>query len=522
MPTKQDEIIERFGETKSQFEALNVIKDSLDGTWKDCAELTLPYIFPEEDMDASETMATPYNSLGPSAVNALSAKLLLALIPPTGPFFRLIPSDEVTAELGPDELSQLDTELGDVEQKVVEELNIQGLRVPLYEALKLLVVTGNALLYKTPQSLKVFSPHQYVVKRDFIGNLTEVIIKETMSYVSLPEKVKKQLEDSEEVMTDEVDEPKIKLKNIDVYTRCTKESTNSFLTWQEIKGLVIEGSVKKYNNNTLPYIALRWSTVNNEDYGRGLVEQYLGDLRSLEGLTQTIVEGSGIAAQFIFGLRPGSTLNVEDLNNAQNGEFVLGDLEREVSVLQVNKGPDLQVPLQMMQMIEGRLSKAFLMVQGNIRDSERTTAVEVRATVNELESTLGGVYTVLASELQKPLIQLIIQELAPAALKVTDVSITTGVSAISRERDYQNLNTMVQSISQFGPEAMQQYLKMGAYFSKLATALGMDARDIIKSDEEIQAEQQAMQEQQMAMQEEQMAAEQAGKMQIEETKQGGQ
>ena len=363
MDTKAKQILEEYGKAEPQYEALNIIKDSLDGTWKDCAELTLPYIFPEEDMDESEIMASPYNSLGPSAVNALAAKLLLALIPPTGPFFRLIPEDKVTEGLAEEELAQLDMELGDVEQQVVEELNLQGLRVPLYEALKLLVVTGNAMLYKTKIGLKVFSPHQYVVKRDFVGNLTEILIKERMSYVSLPNKVKKQLESEEEIdSTDSPEDKDIKLKNVNVYTRCTKSGTDKFKTWQEIKGVIIDGSFKEYTDKTLPYIALRWSTVNNEDYGRGLVEQYLGDLRSLEGLTQTIVEGSGIAAQFIFGLRPGSTLNVEDLNNAQNGEFVLGDLEREVSVLQVNKGPDLQVPMQMIQDIQGRLSKAFLMV----------------------------------------------------------------------------------------------------------------------------------------------------------------
>ncbi len=514
------EIQEKFGLTEPQYEALNVTKSSLDGTWNDCSELTLPYIFPPDDLGADEMLPSPYNSLGPSAVNALAAKLLLALAPPTGPFFRLLPNEELLVDLEEEEIKQLDKELGELEQKVVEQINTEGLRVPLYEALKLLVVTGNTMLYKTKEGLKVFSPHQYVVKRDFVGNLTEIIIKERMAYVSLPNKVKTQLEDDIEL--DEVDEKGIKLKNVDVYTRCTKEGTDKFQVWQEIKDTIIDGSIKTYTSNTLPYIALRWSTVNNEDYGRGLVEQYLGDLRSLEGLTQTIVEGSGIAAQFIFGLRPGSTLNVEDLNNAQNGEFVMGDLEREVSVLQVNKGPDLQVPMQMIQEIERRLSRAFLMVQGNVRDSERTTATEVRATVNELEATLGGVYTVLASELQKPLITLILQQMAPAALKITDVSITTGVSAISRERDYQNLNTMVQAISQFGPEAMQQYLKMGSYFEQIATSLGMDASTIVKSDEEIAAEQQAQQQAQQELMQQQQTMETDAAMQQQAIQQQGQ
>ena len=506
-----------YGDTSAHYEDLNVIKDSLDGTWKDCAELTLPYIFPDSDLDASEQLPSPYNSIGPASVNALSAKLLLALLPPTGPFFRLLPNAAVTTELDEAQQKQLDKELSDVEQEVVEQINVQALRVPLFEATKLLVVTGNALLYKIPKKgMKVFSPHQYVVKRDFIGNVTEIIIKETMAFVSLPTKVQKQLEEAE-VIDAEEGGVKIKLKNVDLYTRATKSGNDKFQTFQTIKDVVLDGSIKEYDADKLPYIPLRWNTVNNEDYGRGLVEQYLGDLRSLEGLTQTIVEGSGIAAQFIFGLRPGSTLSVEDLNNAQNGEFVLGDLEREVSVLQVNKGPDLQVPMAMIQEIQTRLSKAFLTVQGNIRDSERTTAAEVRATVGELESTLGGVYTVLASELQKPLLTLLLHELSPSVLKVTEVSITTGVSAISRERDYQNLNTMVGAVSQFGPETMTKYLKMGAYFSQVATSLGMEADTIVKSDEEIQAEEQAMMQQQQAM----MEQEQQGQMALEGKKQQG-
>ncbi len=170
--------------------------------------------------------------------------------------------------------------------------------------------------------------------------------------------------------------------------------------------------------------------------------------------------------------------------------------------------------MALIQEITARLSKAFLMLQGNIRDSERTTAVEVRATVSELESTLGGVYTVLAAELQKPLLNLIVQEMSPAVLKITDISITTGVSAISREKDFQNLNTMVQVVSQFGPEVAQRYLNMGEYFSEVATALGMDAESLVKSDEQLEAEQKQAMEQQMMMEQQQMQMQQQQQQQI--------
>ena len=40
--------------------------------------------------------------------------------------------------------------------------------------------------------------------------------------------------------------------------------------------------------------------VDGEDYGRGRVEEFLGDLQSLESLTQAITEGSAAAAKVVF------------------------------------------------------------------------------------------------------------------------------------------------------------------------------------------------------------------------------
>ena len=152
-----------------------------------------------------------------------------------------------------------------------------------------------------------------------------------------------------------------------------------------------------------------------------------------------------------------------------------------------------------------------------VRDSERTTATEVRATAAELESTLGGAFSVLASEFQTPLITLILQEMQPEVLKFTVPSVTTGISAISRERDYQNLNTMLQAVAQLGPEVIAQYLNVPAYLSQIATSLGMDPAAIVKSPEQIQQEQAA---QQQAMQQQQMQ-ETAGQMAVDNNKQQG-
>ena len=513
-----DPLHQKYGTAKSWYNTNETVRSTLEGEWRDAAQLTLPYVFPVQDQDQSAILPSPYNSIGPAAVNTLASKLLLALLPPTGVFFRLLPEGSLVKDLDAKQLKQLDADLVKVEKDVIEYINQKALRVPVYEAIKLLIITGNVMMYKVPDgSFKVFSPYQYVVQRDYVGNVLTACIKEKMDKTALPKLVRKQLAEKEnETLVHEMTE-KREVESVDVYTMIVRETPNKYKVWQEISGIVIKGTEKEYTQDKLPYIVLRWTTVNNEDYGRGLVSQYLGDLRSLEGLTQTIVEGAGISAMTLFGLKPGSTLQVEDLNNAGNGEFVLGDLERDVTTLQVNKGADLQVPLNLIGQLEQRLARAFLMMSGQVRDSERTTATEVRATAAELEATLGGVFSVLASEFQTPMITLILQELQPSVLKITVPSITTGISAISRERDFNNLNTMLQSIAQLGPEVISQYLDIPAYLSQVATSLGMEATSIVKSNEQIQQEQQA---QQQAMQQEQMQQMQ-GQMAIDTNKQQG-
>ena len=515
MENKKNPLHETYGLAKDWYNKNVVVRQSLEQEWREAAQLTLPYVFPSEDSSEESLMPTPFNSVGAAGVNTLASKLLLTLLPPTGVFFRLLPDTDIVADLAEEEVKQLDADLATVENDVIEYVNQKALRVPVYEAIKLLEVTGNAMLYKVPKGgIKVFSPYQYVVQRDYVGNILTQCILEKMDRTALPIKVLKQLEAKEgEACTKEAGEK----AEVLVYTMIVSTGPNKFKVWQEIEDTIIDNTEKEYTNTTLPYITLRWTTVNNESYGRGLVSQYLGDLRSLEGLTQSIVEGAGISAMHLFGLRPGSTLKIEDLNNAKNGAFVLGDLEREVSVLQINKGADLQVPLNLISQLEQRLSKAFMMMSGQVRDSERTTATEVRATAAELEATLGGVFSVLANEFQTPLITLILQELNPAVLKVATPSITTGISAISRERDFTNLNTMLQSIAQLGPDVIGQYLNIPAYLSQIAVSLGMAPESIVKSQEQIQEEQKQQQE---AMMQEQ-AMQTGQQMIVDNNKQGG-
>jgi len=490
--TVQDLVNE--GTVKTRYGKLESFKTSVLTRGRDCAKLTLPYLLTEDSHNQDTALATPYNSIGARAINNLASKLLLSLFPPQAPFFRLKPNTkllQLAAEQGASH-TDIEASLSLLEGAITDTINQNAYRTPLFEALKLLIGTGNCLVEETENGkLKIYNLNSYCVKRDFEGSPVEILIREYVDYNSLEDDVKSLLGT----------EPDNKEK-IELYTRYYKADAKTWISYQEVAEVFVPQSEATLNitNKQLPILPLRWTSINNEDYGRGLVEQYIGSLRSLEALTQLMVEGTAIAAKVLFGIRPGSKITVRDLASKETGDIVLADLERDVTKLQVDKAMDFQVAYQLMNDLTQTIAHAFLLNQSAVRNSERTTAYEIRLMATELEDSLGGVYSILSQELQLPILKLVLGSLkVPANLGFEPV-ITTGLDALGRIHDVENINTALSMVGSYDPEALRQYLNYGKLMDRVFTSLGINPEGLIKSEEEIQQQQQAMAQQQLAMQ----------------------
>lgn len=188
-----------------------------------------------------------------------------------------------------------------------------------------------------------------------MGNVTHIAIKETVAPMMLPESVR------EEVYRQE------KENSCDLYTSVIREG-NEFIVQQDVKGMVIEESKGRYPVEKSPFLPLRYTRIDGEDYGRGFVEEYLGDLKSLESLTKAIVEGSAAAAKVLFMVNPNGTTRAKTLSESPNGAIVQGS-DGDVSVLQLNKFNDFRTAQGVMNGISDRLSQAFLLNSGVVRDA---------------------------------------------------------------------------------------------------------------------------------------------------------
>ena len=122
----------------------------------------------------------------------------------------------------------------------------------------------------------------------------------------------------------------------------------------------------------------------------------------------------------------------------------------------------------------------------------------------ELEDVLGGVYSILSQEFQMPLVNRLMDRMAKAGRlpklpkKIIKTTIVTGLEALGRGHDLNKLDTFVGGVQQLiGPEEFAKYVDTGNYLKRRATALGIDVEGLVRTDEEIQAEQEAAQQNQM-------------------------
>lgn len=483
---------------------------------RECSKFTIPTLIPPAGHSNATKYYTPYQGLGARGVNNLASKLLLALLPPNSPFFRLQIDDFTLEQLTKQEGMRADVEegLNKIERAVQSEVEAGALRVSSFEGLKHLIVGGNALLYLPDTGgMRVFSLDRFVVQRDPMGNVLDIIVKETASLSSLPDDVRELLGIDPEA--DKYEGASAgKTNNVDIYTRTYLED-GKWETYQEVKGIVVPGSTGTYPKDKSPWIPVRFTKIDGENYGRSYVEEYLGDIKSLEGLSQAIVEGSAAAAKVLFLVNPNGTTSQETLADADNGAVVEGS-EADVSVLQLQKYNDFRVALETINTISERLSYAFLLNSAIQRSGERVTAEEIRYMAGELESALGGIYSILSLEMQLPMVNRLMfamerKKKLPVLPKGTvKPVVVTGMEALGRGNDLTKLDQFIEPILKVPDLAAR--INMGDYLTRRGTALGIDMKGLIKSDQEIQQEQQAAQQQAMVQQGLNPAITQAGQM----------
>lgn len=454
------------------------------------AVLTKPSIFPREGQLLHQ-LPQNFQSVGSRGVASLSSKLQLTLFPPTLPFMRFEASEsdlEALAESGGgSSREEVEEFLHSLESEANSIFDTQGWRPAVAEAFKLLVVTGNALLYDRPGGrVSTHNLHKYVVSRSAEGQLLEVILKQSISL----QEAQKQLQGTSisperlaglQAQTEDGNQ----VPGIALYTGARRLDNGNFEYFEEIEDVRVSDA-RELKEAKLPLIPLRFEPIYGSSYGRGYVEEYDGALLVLEKVSQALAEGSLALSKILFLVRPGSSTKPSVLR-APNGAVRSGDGE-DVSTVQAEKQSDLSIALSVQQNYQTQLGHAFLLNSSIQRAGERVTAEEIRFVGQELEDVLGGVYAGLATTVQLPIVNYILGELRRVA-EIPDsveVVVATGLESITRNHKAQKIERFLGSVgASLPPEELSTILKPEEIARQLATAYGLKASTLIRTDDEV-------------------------------------
>lgn len=482
-----------------RYEALKSDRENFLSRARLAAKLTIPSIMPETGHSNYHQLYTPHQGVGARGVNNVSSKLLLSLFQPNTPFFKFSIDDiklreiaEVSGTPFEQVRTQFDAALSQIEQAIMREFETTNMRVDLFEALKHLVVTGNVLIYLPDEGgARVFHLDQFCVCRDPMGNVVEILTEEAIAPAALPEDMMIYVGGSQDPD-----------RSVKINTRIKRLDKSTWEIAQEVNGFL--HSVDNYSDDAMPYIALRMSKIANENYGRGLVDEYIGDLQALEVLSKALEEGAGAMARLIIGVLPGAA-NIKDLNDAAQGQFVSVNNLDGIKALQFEKTIDFAVVERYMQRLEERLGASFLLNTSVTRQAERVTAEEIRFVAQELENILGGVYSVLGTELQLPLVKRIMsvmkkQKRLPKMPKNGDLvrpKVVTGVDALGRGHDVNKLQLFMRLAYEYGGPESLRFINVSELLTRLETGTGLEP-GLVKSAEQVAQEAQQAQAQALA------------------------
>ena len=468
------------------------------------AALTMPFLLPAEGFSPSMSTRTPDQGFGAHAVRTLTSKILLALLPPSTPFFKFVVNKYKLMKEGMDYAevgTQLEKVLAEIERTIIQEIEKSKARLALEGALQSLVVTGNSLLYVPEEgSLKWYKLTNFVIERDATGNVERIITHDQVDRTLLSDEIQAMLPEQEQEQDNDSSD-----NDVDIYSCCLRISNKKFRIWQEVCGTIIDSTVQEVSTNKLPYIPLRFSSISDEDYGRGLVEEYYGTFNLIENLSKQLNEGAMALSKALIVVDKGSGIRPDHLARKPNLAIIAGKVQggvaQDVGVVSIEKRQDYAFVLQFLNELKREIGEAFLLHQ--VRDAERVTAQEIQMLNRELETVLGGVYSILAHEFQLPLLRSLMarmeeQGLLPDEIKrlpesIISPMIVTGLEALGRNSDFEKLVQFQMALS---PQE-QAELNPAETVRRKAVAAGIMLDGLIKSDEQKQMEQQQAQEAQM-------------------------
>lgn len=485
-----------------KWEKLKGKRDAFLDRARGYARLTLPYLMNDDGQGyGNQSSQNGWQGVGAQATNHLANKLAQVLFPAQRSFFRVDLTNKGEAALNKRGLkkSQLASIFARVETQSMKALEQRNFRPAIVEAFKHLIVAGNVMLYKPNEGdISAIPLHHYVTQRDTNGQLLEIILLQQKALMTFSPELRgkieaamlrkgKRLKDKDEVK---------------LYTRAEYKGDGMWELEQSAEDYPI-GNESRVTSEKMPFLPLTWKRSYGEEYGRPLAEDYSGDLFVIQFLSEAVARGASLMADVKYLIRPGSQTDVDHFVNSGTGEVITGVAD-DIHIVTLGQYADLTPISTVLEVYTRRIGVVFMMETMTRRDAERVTATEIQRDALEVEQNMGGIYSLFATTMQRPIAMWALQMSGDSFTKdFVDPVIVTGIEALGRMAELEKLadfSNYMMLPAQWSERA-QAAIKWPEYMDWVRGQISAEF-PFLMSEEELQAEEQR----QMEMQQEQMMA----------------
>jgi hypothetical protein len=509
---------------KERFDQLDSERTNKLTRAREAAAVTVPSLLPHEGYNDTQDLTVPFNSLPARGVVQLGSRLTNVIAPLNNiPFFSLQLDDEIPPE-GHDPAPEMEI-FGRLERRVMDKLYSTNHRSNLLDAMEQLQVVGDVVIRIRPDySFQLYTLDNFVIKRRTNGDWYEMLVREYVDGSNLPDELLEAGYDNEA-------QPSMPTKTMEpLFIRITRMDVYGAKVEMEFRDRVFDTEEQRASK----WVPLSWRLITGDDYSRSHVEDNLGDIRTLQGLSEARLLILAAAADFRMGVNPAGVTNLEDLKDSTVGDWVPAT-PGDVFTIFADMHPNVENIHQAVREQERAVGQIFLLHTASQRHAERVTAKEVQAVAEELEQGLSGVLSGLQRQYHLPLVlayltmmledKLLLPDSGDQVEKFIDalldpdgvlkISVRTGLEALWREVENEKLTTFL-SIAQGLPEQAHQAINWPGFLNRWVATFGLEPTGLIKSEEQLAEEAQAAQEQAMQMQAQQAMMQQASQPPPEE------
>lgn len=464
------------------------------------ARWTLPYLMAdlcEVSGSGRVVVERDFQEVGALLTNSLSAKLTSLQFPTQYPFFNASASPvflQAAMKQGYTE-NQVSQAFAKMEMDSNHNLFLNSGYAALILAMKYLIVTGNALIYRDSQRRKIcaWGLQSFAVRRAGDGTLLDCILREFTTVEALPIELQDALKAAQKA---KYSRPEQQVKKYTRIHRAFRNGHEGYEVSQEVDCISV-GDATWYPKDLCPWMVPTWVLIPGEHYGRGMVEEYAGGFARLSTLSESSALYAVEMMRVVHLVGAGAGASVDEIADAEHGEYVRGD-PAQIQALECGDAQKLAANRQEIERVVTTLARAF-MYDGGARDAERVTAYELQRDAQQAEVTLGGVYSSLSGGIQVPLAHILMVEVSDVALTglisgELRPDVTAGVPALGRAAEIQNFLLGTQEVA-----AVLQVTQLDDRFNQrrvvdmIYAARSFDTSKVFNTPQEQQAVDQAKQ-----------------------------